>query len=111
MNKKLIRAIAVSAVLLLPLLTSAATIYSIPSGSFTSVSSIVTAILNFVWPIAAGIAVILFIYGGILLMTSTGDPTKVASARNVILYAVIGLVVALLAFSFPAIWASIFPTT
>ena len=49
-----------------------------------------------VW--AVGIAAVLFIiFGGIKYATSGGDEKKVASAKNTILYAVIGLIVALLA--------------
>jgi uncharacterized protein YacL len=49
-----------------------------------------------VWAIGV-IAVAFIIVGGIKYATSGGDEKKVASAKNTILYAVIGLVVALLA--------------
>jgi len=45
------------------------------------------------------IAVIIIIYGGIQYMTSTGDSTKVKKAKDTILYGIIGLVVALLAYA------------
>ena len=41
-----------------------------------------------------GIAVIVIIIGGIMYATSTGDAGKVSAAKNTILYAVVGLVVA-----------------
>ncbi|MCL2371265.1 pilin [Candidatus Saccharibacteria bacterium] len=49
-----------------------------------------------VWLVAA-LAVAFIVIGGIKYVTSGGDEKKVASAKNTILYAVIGLVVALLA--------------
>ena len=44
------------------------------------------------------VSVIMIIVGGLRYTTSNGDSNQVTSAKNTILYAVIGLVVALLAF-------------
>jgi len=43
------------------------------------------------------ISVIVIIVGGIVYATSNGDSNKVTQAKNIILYAVVGLVVAILA--------------
>ena len=43
--------------------------------------------------------VILMIYGGVLYMTSTGEAKKVEHAKNVIVYAVIGVVIIALAYA------------
>jgi len=45
------------------------------------------------------IAVIVIIIGGVKYMTSQGDPGKVKSAKDTILYAIIGLIVAILAYA------------
>ncbi len=46
--------------------------------------------------IAAGvIGVIMLIIGGLKFVTSSGDSSNVASARNTILYAIVGLVIAM----------------
>jgi len=45
------------------------------------------------------IAVICIIIGGIIYMTSRGDPGKITQAKNTILYSIIGLVITLLAFA------------
>ena len=45
------------------------------------------------------VAVIMMIMGGISFVTSQGDAGKVSKARNTILYGVVGLIVALLAFA------------
>ena len=42
---------------------------------------------------------IAIIIGGVKYMTSQGDAAKIKSAKDTILYAVIGLIVALLAFA------------
>lgn len=41
-----------------------------------------------------GIAVIVIIIGGIMYITSVGDSSKLTAAKNTIMYAVVGLVVA-----------------
>ncbi len=56
-------------------------------------------VINVVIGIIGMLAVIMIIMGGISFVTSQGDTAKVAKARNTILYGVVGLVVALLAFA------------
>lgn len=59
-----------------------------------SIAEIVVNILSLIIGVAA---VIVIIIAGIQYMLSTGDPTKVNNAKNAILYALVGLVVAVLA--------------
>lgn len=56
----------------------------------------VTNVLLF---IIGAIAVIMLIIGGIRYVLSGGDQAQVTSAKNTILYAIIGIVVAILAFA------------
>ena len=56
-------------------------------------------IINVVIGIVGFVAVVMMIMGGISFITSQGDTAKVTKARNTILYGVVGLVVALLAFA------------
>ena len=58
-----------------------------------------TVIINVVVGVVGFITVVMIIMGGISFATSQGDTSKVAKARNTILYGVVGLVVALLAFA------------
>lgn len=57
----------------------------------------VAAILGTVYMIAGIVAVIVIIIGGIRYATSNGDSSGVQSAKNTILYAVIGLIVIIMA--------------
>ena len=59
------------------------------------VKGIVNGILYFV----GILSVIMLIWGGILYTTSSGDSNKVTTAKNTIMYAVIGLVVAIFAYA------------
>ena len=56
-------------------------------------------IINVVVGVIGFVAVVMIIMGGISFATSQGDSSKVAKARNTILYGVIGLIVSLLAFA------------
>lgn len=65
------------------------------SGLFSVIKSVVQVLL-----IVGGIiAVIMIIVGGIRFMTSNGDQGKIKSAKDTVLYAIIGLVVTLAAFA------------
>jgi uncharacterized membrane protein len=55
-------------------------------------------IVNTLLFILGAISVIVIIIGGILYTVSGGDSSNITKAKNTILYAVIGLVVALMAF-------------
>jgi len=63
----------------------------------SSVNNIVTLVINIFSIIVGIIAVIMIIIGGIKYITSGGDATNVSSAKNTILYAIIGLVIVALA--------------
>lgn len=45
------------------------------------------------------IAVIMIVYGGFRFVSSSGDPGQVKTARDTVMYAAIGLIVALLAYA------------
>lgn len=56
-------------------------------------------IVNIFLFIIGAIAVIMIVIGGLKYVTSNGDTSSVTNAKNTILYAVIGLIVAILAYS------------
>lgn len=60
---------------------------------------IMTTVINFLLFFIGVISVIMIIYGGIQYSTSAGDSGKVTNAKNTILYAVVGLIVAILAYA------------
>ncbi len=69
------------------------------SGENFELTSLLTTIINVVIGIVGFIAVIMMILGGISFITSQGDAAKVTKAKNTILYGVVGLIVAMLAFA------------
>lgn len=62
----------------------------------TGVFKIITNVLLFV---IGAISVIMLIIGGIRYVVSGGDSTAVQNAKNTILYAIVGVVVAILAYA------------
>ena len=63
------------------------------------VNDIVLAVVNWLLFAVGVVSVIMLIVGGIKYATSAGDSNKVTSAKNTIMYAIIGLAVAVLAFA------------
>lgn len=71
------------------------------TGSTTNidVTSTVTAVVNWLLFFVGVIAVVMLIWGGIRYATSAGDANKVTAAKNTVMYAIIGLIVAILAYA------------
>lgn len=61
--------------------------------------SIFTTVVNILLFIIGAICVIMLIWGGIRYTTSAGNSSNVTAAKNTIMYAIIGLVIAFLAFA------------
>ena len=62
-------------------------------------NSTITLIINGIIFVIGIVAVVMIILGGITYATSQGDPGKVKKGKDTILYGIIGLVVALLAYA------------
>lgn len=60
---------------------------------------IITIVINILLAIVGTTAVIVIIVGALRMVLSAGNEKTVESARNTILYAVIGLIIAVLAFA------------
>lgn len=70
-----------------------------PAELFGGSNSIFTTIVNVLLFIIGAISVIMLIVGGIRYTISNGDSGAVTSAKNTILYAIVGLIIAFLAFA------------
>ena len=62
-------------------------------------STLITKVINVMLFIIGVLSVIMIVYGGILYVISAGDSGRVSKAKNTIMYAIVGLVVALLAYA------------
>jgi Type IV secretion system pilin len=71
---------------------------NIPNGGLNTVSTVIGNAITFMLIITVILSLIYLILGGIMWINSGGDKQKVAAARTRIMYAIIGLVVALTSF-------------
>ncbi len=71
----------------------------VPAELFGGEGSIFTTVVNILLFIIGALSVVMLIWGGIRYTTSGGSSSAVTSAKNTIMYAIIGLVVAFLAFA------------
>lgn len=62
-------------------------------------TGIITMLTNTLLFIAGALAVIMVIFGGLRYATSAGNASAVTAAKNTILYAIVGLIIAFLAFA------------
>lgn len=60
---------------------------------------VITQVINFLLFAIGIISVVMIIVGGIRYTTSNGDSNKVTAAKNTVMYAVIGLVIAIFAYA------------
>lgn len=64
-----------------------------PSGNNTTVNSIIATVINIISFIVGVVAVVMIMIGGFKYITSSGDSSNIQSAKNTILYAIVGLVI------------------
>ena len=105
MNKKIFIILAVACLVILPSMASALAEPTLPTpiSGTNSFWPLIEKILNFIWPIFIGVAVIMFIVAGFLFLTSNGEPGKLTNAKNAVIWGVIGVIVGILAFSIPRV--------
>lgn len=60
-------------------------------------TAIIKLVINIISVVVGVVAVIMIVFGGLKYITSGGESSNVSSAKNTILYAIIGLVVVALA--------------
>lgn len=72
---------------------------SVNDGNSTDLPAFITNIVNIMLFLAGVVAVIMIIIGGIRFVVSNGDSGSVKSAKDTVLYSVIGLIVVILAYA------------
>src|SRR4029077_20357094 len=66
---------------------------SLPNSGVGGLQGLVLTVVNILSVIVGVVAVIMIIWGGFKYITSGGETGKVTSAKNTIIYAIIGLIV------------------
>ena len=68
-------------------------------GELTGSDGVFEIVVNVLLFIIGAVSVIMLIYGGIRYTTSGGNANSVTAAKNTIMYSIVGLVIAILAFA------------
>jgi len=59
---------------------------------------LILVVINYAIIVIGVLAVLIFVYAGYLYLTAGGNEEKITTAKNVVLYAVVGVVVSVLGF-------------
>lgn len=70
------------------------------TGGESSARALVLTIVNFFLGFLGLIAVLMVIYGGVLIVTSAGKEDQASKGKKILTYAAIGIVIILLSFAF-----------
>lgn len=112
MNKKIIALLALVALFASPTMVFAelsdGAIPSTPTGSIEDFLDLLDPILNLMWQIFIALAFIMILIAAFLFITANGDPGKLQSARQALIWAAVAVGVGLVAFSIPRIIAGLF---
>lgn len=65
-----------------------------PLGNVTTIEALILNISNYIVGLVTSLAVLMFVWAGILFLTSAGRPTQIEKAKKTTIYAVIGLAIA-----------------
>lgn len=90
--KYLISFVFLLSIMALPVLIQAAELKN-PLGEGTTFESVIQNVISAALGLSGVLALIAFIYGGITWMTSGGDSSKVQKGKNMMIWAVWGIVI------------------
>src|SRR3989344_2558542 len=104
MNKKIIAASISTALLAFPSMILAFNPGGVPNPApGLTINDLVDLLFSILWPVAVAFFITMFVIAAFQFFTAQGDPEKVKGARNFVIWGVVGVVVALLAWSIPFI--------
>jgi chromate transport protein ChrA len=94
--KKEIKLVILGAIIFLPILVFASVTIENPIG-YNSVGELIHGVVGFIRNVALMVAPIIFIIAGLMYYFSGGNPEQAKKATNLIKYAIIGIVIILIA--------------
>lgn len=72
---------------------------NVKTGAVGSLPTIITNITNILLFLLGAVSVIMLVVGGFKYTTSNGNPEQIKSAKNTIMYAIVGVVIAMAAYA------------
>ena len=101
MNKKLLIATAGTLLLVAPFAAFAFSAGTTPINQGIDISGIIQIILDVLWIIFVGFAIVMFVLAGFQMLQAQGDPEGVGKARMSVIWGMVGVALGILAFSIP----------
>jgi len=101
LNKKILLSVLTFVFFFGPILAAHALNVDNPGGAFpgTDLNTIVDRVISFITGFVATLSIIFLVYGGIIYVTAGGDESRMETAKNTIIYAILGLFVAGVAYA------------
>ena len=96
MNKKATFSILISFLLLIPLTTILGVTLENPIGA-ENFGKLVDRIIDIFFTLALVVTPLMIVIAGLLFVTAAGNPNQVQTARNILLYSLIGFLIILVA--------------
>ena len=97
------------------IIASVITLLAAPMVALAQQNFVVIVINNLltkvVWPVFVGLVIIMFIWAGILYLTARGDPEKFKKANLAVIFAIVGIIVAILGYRIVATVRSFIPVS
>jgi hypothetical protein len=81
-------------ILLIPIFTGAISLPN-PLGETDTFEKLVTNITNYIFGVIGALAVLMFVYAGILFVISAGSEEKIGKAKKAAIYAAVGAAIAI----------------
>jgi len=99
MNKKILgimSAVAIAGMFAMPVLAQDITVspQAPPAYTATEALGIITTVINYAFGFLLAVAVLMLILAAYLFVTAGGDPEKVGKANKMLMYALIGIAIA-----------------
>ena len=110
MNKKLIAASVLTFLLATPVVMLAFNPGPQPNTvTGLSIGDLIDIVFSILWPIAIAFFIVMFVLAGFQFLTARGNPEQVAQARQFVIWGLVGVAVALLAWSIPFVIKNMIP--
>ncbi len=70
-----------------------------PLGNVSDVPTLIGRVINYVLGIVGSLALVMFIYGGIVWMTAAGNEKSIEKGKSILMWAALGLAVIFLSYA------------
>ncbi|MBT6253676.1 hypothetical protein HOI83_00365 [Candidatus Uhrbacteria bacterium] len=89
LTKRTLQGFTAIMVAVFPVVTSAATLYN-PLGE-ASIPQLIGRVIQLVLGISGSLALLMFVYGGLIWLTASGEPGKIEKGKKTLIWATIGI--------------------